>query len=412
MSTNEFSAASSPLFSEDFPASKEKISIPGVLIENPAAVISSSVSDLAVSKGNAFADEITEKFISDFEKTEAMRNSGITDEADKMVHVSTFLHIGGMIYMTYYANIDTAAEDPNFQRARLVYCPDNAPDQKTFLDIQAVGETCGRRRVNMVYDTILAQIDDDTLMVLWTAKVGDTYYRLYRKFSISTRTLGEVGVNRFRVGEIENDFSSSGIVSALTENGIGCKTMFSDIGIMQKFTCREEAGQRWYYTGTYSGDLNCIIKSRDFITWTYVAQPDFPNLSKWENAVYVLDDICYYFVRQHDETPYGFLTAYDLINQTWAQPVLVEDCQSRGDFIFYKGNLYLFHAPVDREHIGILKIDTADLSRSQVVLQAKMHTSCFYPFIQFYTDGELAMSYTVARRHIRLAKFTLSNYLD
>ena len=41
-----------------------------------------------------------------------------------------------------------------------------------------------------------------------------------------------------------------------------------------------------------------------------------------------------------------------------------------------------------------------------------MRTSCFYPFVQYYADGELAMSYTVARRHIRLARFTLSDYLD
>jgi len=407
-----FNETSASLFSEDFPTAKEKIPIPGVLIENPAAVISASVSDEAIAKGSEFANEITEKFISDFEKTQAMFDAGITDTVDKMVHVSTFLHIDGMIYMTYYANTATDAENPLHQRARLVYCPDDVPDQKTFLDIQAVGDTCGGLRVNMVYDTILARADEDTLMVLWTAKVGDTYYRLYRPFRISTGTLGPVGVNRFRVGEIENDFSSTGIVSALTENGIGCKTMFSDIGIMQKFTSREEDGQIWYYTGTYSGDLNCIIKSRDFVTWEYVSQPDFPNLSKWENAVYVIGDICYYFVRQHDETPYGFLTAYDLVKKTWAQPVLVEDCQSRGDFIFYRGNLYLFHAPIDREHIGILKIDTDNPARSQVVLQAKMHTSCFYPFIQYYTDDELAMSYTVARRHIRLAEFTLSKYLD
>jgi hypothetical protein len=87
--------------------------------------------------------------------------------------------------------------------------------------------------------------------------------------------------------------------------------------------------------------------------------------------------------------------------------VEIEDCQSRGDFILYHGNLYLFHAPIDREHIGVVKIDTENLANSEVVLQAKMKTSCFYPFIQYYGDNELAMSYTVARKHIRLARFTL-----
>ena len=208
-----------------------------------------------------------------------------------------------------------------------------------------------------------------------------------------------------------NDFSISGIKSALTENEIGFKKMYSDIGIMQKLSVRIENGKKVYYTGAYSRDFNCIIKSRDLITWEYVSEPDFENDSKWENATYVLGDKCYNFVRQHDEsTKYGFLTAYDLINKTWETPVLVEDCQSRSDFIVYKGELYLFHAPIDREHIGIIHVDTENIKNSTVVLSAHIHTSCFYPFIQYFKDGELAMSYTVDRKHIRLAEFKLSEY--
>jgi hypothetical protein len=173
-----------------------------------------------------------------------------------------------------------------------------------------------------------------------------------------------------------------------------------------------ENGETYYYTGTYSGDFTAIIKSKDFIEWEYVSQPDFINESKWENATYVIGDKCYYFVRQQDTVKYGFLTAYDLVKNTWETPVLIEDCQSRGDFIEYLGGLYLFHAPIDREHIGVVKIDKEKIENSRPILQAKMKTSCFYPFIQYFENGELAMSYTVQREHIRLAKFTLKKYLD
>ena len=105
------------------------------------------------------------------------------------------------------------------------------------------------------------------------------------------------------------------------------------------------------------------------------------------------------------------MTVYDLEKKTWGKVVEIQDCQSRSDFIVYGGELYLFHAPLDRNHIGIVKIDTEDIAKSEVVLQARMHTSCFYPFVQYYQDGELAMSYTIERQHIRLARFTLSKYL-
>lgn len=390
------------IFSNDCKTDKPEIIIDGVEITEPAARINASdASAEAIARGDAFAQEITDKFVADFEK------KGI----DKMAHVSTFMVIDGTIYMTYYANTKAAAEDPENQTARLVYCPENNPDDQTILDIQSVGDMCSGLRVNMVYDTILARKDEDTLYILWTAKVGETYYRLYRPFSISKKELGEIGVNRLKVGDVVNDFSASGIVSALTANGIGYKKMYSDIGIMQKFTTHVEDGKTYYYTGAYSGDLNFIIKSTDFITWEYVSQPSFPNLSKWENAIYVIGDKCYYFVRQQDFTNYGFLTVYDIAKDEWETPVLVEDCQSRSDFIIYNGQLYMFHAPIDREHIGVLKIDTEDISKSEIVLQAKMHTSCFYPFIQYFDDSELAMSYTINREHIRLAKFTLSKYI-
>jgi hypothetical protein len=218
-------------------------------------------------------------------------------------------------------------------------------------------------------------------------------------------------VNRFQVGDVVNDLSVSGIRSALAENGIPCKKMFSDIGIMQKQSYRVENGVRYCYSGLYSGDFTCIIKSRDLITWEYVSQPDFINDSMWENATYVLGDKVYYFVRQQFDNPCGFLTVYNLKTDTWEAPVEIEDSQSRGDFILYHGGLYLFHAPIDREHIGIVKIDTEDIASSEVVLRARMHSSCFYPFVQFFDAGELAMSYTVERKHIRLARFDLQNYL-
>lgn len=59
----------------------------------------------------------------------------------------------------------------------------------------------------------------------------------------------------------------------------------------------------------------------------------------------------------------------------------------------------------------VLRIDTGDIRKSEVLLQANMRGSCFYPFVQYYTNGELAMSYTVDRKHVRLAEFALQKYL-
>ena len=389
------------IFSNDCITENELIITPGAPIENPARVIKANeVSEEAIKKGDAFAQEIEDRFVANFERS-----------GDKMAHVSTFVVVGDTVYMSYYANMKEPSEDPKDQTARLAYAKLDNPTDITFFDLQTTGDKVGDMVIDRVYDTILMQKDDDTIYVMWTASTDGNYYRFYQPFTLSTKTLGEIKVNRFKVGNTVNDFSVTGIQKALAKEGVPCKKMYVDIGIMQKLSCREENGEKWYYSGTYSGDFTAIIRSKDLITWEYVSQPDFINDSKWENATYVLEDKIFYFVRQQNENKCGFLTAYNIKDGSWEKPVEVEDCQSRGDMIFYNGELYLFHAPIDRDHIGIIKIDRQNLANSQVVLQAKMQSSCFYPFVQYNKNGELAMSYTVNRQHIRLAEFDLSKYI-
>lgn len=412
------------IFSKDVETSNSVKYFPVAEVEKYEKTIEADTSLNNNKVAIDFANEINNNKITDFEKT------GI----DKMCHVSTFIYANGNIYTSYYANTVSAHENPAYQTARLAYCPENDTNKKIIIDIQTVGDDLYGKRVLGVYDTILMkkENDDTNLYILWTANIAGQYYRLYRIFNMQTETLGEIGVNRFKVGEVTNDFSTTGIESALAANNIGLKEMFSDIGIMQKLSVRIENGETYYYTGAYSGNFTWIIKSKDLITWEYVAQPDiganntgFINKTKWENAVYVVKDKVYYFVRQWGPgndynadgslvtgNPYGILTYYDLITGEWAKPVLVGDCQSRSDFIMYKDELYLFYAPTDRNHIGILKIDTDNLANTSVVLQANMNGSCFYPFVQYNSNGELCMSYTVNRQNIRLASFTLSNYIN
>lgn len=403
------------IFTNDITGGEAKI-YPIAEVQNPANIIEADTVLNSEPNAVAFAQDIADNKIGDFEKT------GI----DKMCHVSTFIYAQGNIYVSYYANTVSAEENPQYQSARLAYAPENNTEQKVILDIMQVGDDLYGYKVTGVYDTILMQKEDDpdNIYILWTASINDKYYRLYTVFNTKTEEFGEIGVNRFKVGDTVNDFSSSGMQNALSANGIGYKTFFSDIGIMQKLSTREENGELYYYTGSYSGNFTCIIKSKDLITWEYVAQPNegagntgFDNATKWENAVYVIGDKAYYFVRQWDPwdeggSNYGILTCYDLNNGRWSRPVLVGDCQSRSDFIYYKDALYLFYAPTDRNHIGILKVNESNLAESEVVLQADMNGSCFYPFVQYNSSGELCMSYTVDREHIRLASFTLSDYLN
>ena len=157
------------VFSKDIETTKELVITPGAPIENVAKTIGAVTDGPLYEKGAAFAKEIEEKFLSDFEKP-----------GDKMAHVSTFLVVADTVYMTYYANTKEPSEDPKNQTARLVYAPVDDIENKTFLDLQTTGDRVGDQTIDMVYDTILMQKDEDTLYVLWTARTTEeNYYRFY-----------------------------------------------------------------------------------------------------------------------------------------------------------------------------------------------------------------------------------------
>ena len=397
------------MFAENYVTDKPEIVIPDAPVKDYDGCIRPDRDREARAIGDKCAEALKKGFIADFEKNEAYAEKHPGEHVDLMVHVSTFAIIRGVIYMTYYANTGTEAEDPAYQEARFAFCPENDTSDMTIIRVQKVGDTLDGRRIDRVYDTILMEKGEDELMLMWTASADGLYYRFYTTYRISTGEMGEIRPNRFKVGGVTNDFSTTGIVSALSENGVGHKVMFSDIGIMQKLTTREENGETWYYTGAYSGYWNAIIKSRDLVTWEYVSTPDFINLSLWENAVYVIGDKCWYFVRQ-EECMQGFLTCYDLVTGKWSAPTLIRDAQSRSDFFMWKDELYLVHAPLNRDGFGIIRINQENQAESKPVLVADMKNSLFYPYTRIYGEY-LYMSYTVARKHIRLARVRAEEFL-
>jgi len=351
----------------------------------------------AMIRGVKFSDEIRTQ-ITDFKK-----------DGDKIVHVSAFCIISNVAYATYFANTRSAREWPPEQTARFAYCPLSDSDNKTYIDLCDVGDRIGGKKVTDINDTILFRKDDSTLYLAWTAALNHEHFRLYRTFDVATKTLSGVATNTFTVRGVTNLFNKSGIEDALRVCDIKHKPLDSGggIGIMPKLSSREENGTIYYYTGLFYGQFNCIIKSADLINWEFVALPDFEIRSQWENAVYVIGDKVFYFVRQVWASQYGVLTCYNLKRNTWESPVYVSDAQSRSDFIEHNGVLYLIHAPKDRGHISVMRINQGLLNRSCEVQVAKV-PDYFFPYADHY-KGDLYMTYTASRKHIYLARFTIES---
>lgn len=351
----------------------------------------------AMIRGLKFSDEIRTP-IADFKK-----------DGDLMVHVSTFCIISNVAYTTYFVNTRKAREWPPEHTARFAYCSLSDVNNKTYIDLCDIGTIVDGKTVTAINDTIILRKDDTTLYLTWTAALNGEHYRLYRTFDVATKTLSNVFTGHFTVGGVTKIFNKSGIEAALRAGHLAHKPLDQGggIGVMPKLSSRNEKGTVYYYTGLFYGQFNGIMKSADLINWEFVALPDFEIDSQWENAVYVIGDKAFYFVRQAYSSQYGVLTCYDIKKKTWERPVYVDDAQSRSDFIEHDGILYLIHAPKDRSHISLMQINQTCLNRSCEVQVAKV-PDYFFPYAEPY-KGKLYMSYTASRRHIYLAQFTIGS---
>ena len=334
-------------------------------------------------------------------------------EGDLMVHVSSFCIIDDVLYMTYYANRISGEEIPSQQIVRFVKCPIDDFNNKIYFDLQGAKD-CGLsynlthfngKTVNEIYDTVLMKRDDRTLYIMWSASLDGVYTRLFQQYDTETGLFGTISYNYFKVNDCVSLMDIPGIEYALSLNGIKHNPLEFDIGIMQRLSKRKENGTVYYYTGCYANTFNCIIKSRDLIVWEYVSHPTFPNKSQFENSVYVKDNKVYYFCRQEKSEDYAFITYYDLNTSKWRDPLLVYDSQSRNDIWEYNNNLYAIHAPIDRNHLSVLLIDTVNLKMSKEIQTAKVYY-LFYPFVQYY-NNQLWVSLTNARHDIVLSKFSI-----
>ena len=331
----------------------------------------------------------------------------LTISTDKMCHCSSFKIINNVIYAAFYVNKNAAAENPTQHTAVFRYASISNLANITNIELCNIGDKVLGKTVNAIYDTVVLKTDgsDDVLYLLFTAKLDNEYYLLYRTYTISTNVLSDISKCQFTVKTITNDFSIAGMKTALDGNGIKYAPFSSDISFMQQLSTRTENGTTYYYTGIGVLDFCFIAKSKDLLNWEYVSQPDFDYVPKFEPAVYVIGDVAYYLCRQDYSISYALLATYNISTDTWSNPVKIPDSQSRSVFFEVNNILYALHAPKDRNHLAILEVNQSNLDQSHDISVADVN-DMFYPFVQSVND-QLYVSLTQSRQHIWVSTISL-----
>ncbi|MCT3099314.1 phage baseplate upper protein [Lactococcus lactis] len=332
-----------------------------------------------------------------------------TMDGDIMSHCSSFRIVNEVVYASYYINKIRHFEDPTQQTAVLRIKNVDGSGKIKNVTICDIGDTAIGGTVGAIYDTVvLTELGD--IRVVFTAKINGQYYLLYKIYDPNTDTLTEAKKCEFTVGNNTQEFSISGMKTALKDNNVYFPYFDSDISFMQKLSPRTENGETWYYLGLGVLQFCFIAKTKDLVNYHYVSQPTFKNNNMYEPTVYCKGDEVFWLCRQAilANYPYAHLSKYNLVTGKWDTPVLLPDCQSRSDMFEYKNVLYAIHAPFDRNHLAVTQINTENLSMSFPVQTAYIN-NLFYPFVQS-VDDKLFMTVTQGRNLIQFYQFTIHEF--
>lgn len=165
-----------------------------------------------------------------------------TMDGDIMSHCSSFRIVNEVVYASYYINKIRHFEDPTQQTAVLRIKNVDGSGKIKNITICDIGDTAIGGTVGAIYDTVvLTELGD--IRVVFTAKINGQYYLLYKIYDPNTDTLTEAKKCEFTVGNNTQEFSISGMKTALKDNNVYFPYFDSDISFMQKLSPRIENGE-------------------------------------------------------------------------------------------------------------------------------------------------------------------------
>lgn len=331
-------------------------------------------------------------------------------DIDLEIHVGSFVIIDNTLYAACITNHRESQEDPLTGTCTFRICPMSNPSSIRNLYLMDIGDTFDGKTVTGCTDTVVYKKpdDNDTLYLCFSVRLDSNHwYVLGRTYTISTDTLSDAYYCNFQVGNTNVLFGNHEIEQLLSDKDIPHSNIISDptyndFCLLQGNSFRIEDNITNSYIGlSCSAGWDCIMKTSDYVHFSYVSQPDFPKDSQWETQVWVDGNDVFYYARQRAELRYGILSKYSIINNSWDKPVFIYDCQSRPCFFKKNNTLYLMFAPLDRNHLSILKINKTNINKSVIVSDAYVD-DYFYPYVDSY-NGTMYCMFTKSRQDMRLS---------
>ena len=250
-------------------------------------------------------------------------------------------------------------------------------------------------------------VDSDTLRILFSAKLGNTWYMLYRDFTISTASLGSIGICKISNSGTLYDFTTDYINS----NIVSLQSTAYFISMNAQIAKKDNV----FYSGLGISNYipnSLIFSSTDMVNYELWLNPSFAESNAMlEGACAVLGDYLYYALRQ--SSGYKILIAkINMINKSITQEIFIPDAMARASWLVENDKLYLFNTMDSRQRTNVSRIDTGDISQSKIIMQGSI--LCVYPSVvkynnEYYITG--TSFYAGGPSNVYIRKFTyLDNY--
>lgn len=345
--------------------------------------------------------------------------TALKHDTEKMLHVPTFVILNNIVYATYLDNYISGMEEFDEVNVRMVFFSLASPETKTYIDICEHGESFDGSTFELLHDSNIAAVDNDTLRITFFGKLADedamaVYNRTY---TISTGTLSDIERSQFVIyntsGANTYNLNSTNLKTGLELCGIPHKADTNDatenLVIAQPISYKVVSRTKVYYSTLCAYTCTMIVKTSDFKKWEYVAYIPVNNIDIEGVATYIIDTRVYCYVRRAGAyRPISILLWYDITKFEWSEQSRIIDQGARGFFFMFNDKLYLINNPKGRNRMSVIEINTTTLNLSLEVQECIFTSNIFYPAVQVYND-EIYCIYCANRANLKLCKFTIGS---
>ena len=320
----------------------------------------------------------------------------VTTNVIQFAHMPQMIIKDGIVYLSYLQNTGDDGEGTYSTTSSVVLAKFSLSDFNSdnfnpstdvdIFEIGKLGDTFANYQAKSIFkDNSMCLVGDIIYIPFMFITEEENAARMFvAAFDTTTDTITSKQASTISYGSDSLDFTINTINTIYIKEGYNVVPVTNNIiELVSEWSIYNNEYYATLICSGGKGNTGMIVKTSNFVNYTFVSCIPFNENGEAEIASIVFDGKLYVACRQNYGIPYLMLGYYNLSNGTWSNPTKIADGNSRPWFFVYNSKLYLANTihEYSRHYFNISEVSTSNYVGKNVPTRI---ISTYYQMGQYY----------------------------